>query len=343
MLNNSNENQKWFETWAAPEYYESRYWHEIDIAIQGRMTFSKMRNGDLYAVAHTQEGKIVFASCSKRKCGEFAEVPVLNSNLYKAIGSVYMVDFADGRIAWFAISEKNQLLCSVVENIDSPILWETIGTDIFCEPYPLARSYGGIQIFVRDIVNGVSHRWYTDEGWSDWEPLYGHIGGNVNSIDNINDLPVLLVRGPENAIWGKEHLVPNGWGEWRCLDGQFREDPVALRDAERNIWAFATDFENRINVAQILPDARIQCRWQQLDGIVAGRPACTCIKGIPVLAAIAADGSIILRRYQNAWSEWMSLGLDGIIHVDLQEDGENVVILAQDRNNRTFIRYVAVI
>lgn len=337
MLNNSNGNQKMFAAWADPKHYEARSWREIDMAIQGKITFSKMRNGELYAVAHTQMGKIMYADCTKQKCGEFTEVSVLNSNLYNAKGSVYMVDFADGRIAWFAISEKYHLLCSVTENIDKPILWEIIGAGVFSEPYPLARSYGGIQIFVRDIVNGISHRWYTDEGWSNWEALYGHIAGNVNSEDNINDLPVLLVRGPENAVWGKEHLVPNGWGEWHCLGGQFKADPVALRDAEKNIWAFAIDFENKINIAQVLPDAKIKCGWQQMDGLVAGSIACACIKGVPVLAAIAADGSIILRRYKNAWSEWISLGLNGIAYIDLQDDGKNGVILAQDRNNRVFI------
>ncbi len=342
MLNNSAENQKRFEAWADPESYNSLSWHEIDIETRGKMNLCKTRSGAVYAIAQTQSGNIAYMNCSADKCGRFTEIPVLNANSHKASGSIYMVDFADGRIAWFAISEEYQLLCCVTDSIDRPVFWKVIGASVFGKPYPLARSYGGIQIFVRDITNGVSHRWYTDEGWSDWESLYGHISGDVTSADNKNDLPVLLVRGPENAIWAKEHLVPNGWGEWHCLGGQFREDPVALTDAEKTIWAFAVDFENKINVAQILPDASLKSHWQQLSGPVAGMPACACANGIPIVAAVAADGSVVVRRYESEWSDWISLGLSGIAHLDLRSDGETCVVLAQDKKNRIFIRCISV-
>jgi len=143
-------------------------------------------------------------------------------------------------------------------------------------------------------------------------------------------------------VWGKEHLVPNGWGEWRCLGGRFREDPVALRDDDKKIWAFAVDFENRINAARVLPDASLESAWQQLDGLVAGSPACAYASGTPVLVAISPEGGVIMRRYREMWGEWTHIGLNGIEHVDVKSDGDIITILAQNRAGRVFVRQMQV-
>ena len=71
-------------------------------------------------------------------------------------------------------------------------------------------------------------------------------------------------------------------------------------------------------------------------------PACTCVNGIPVIAAVAADGSVVMRKYEGEWSSWISLGLNGVAHLDLHSDGKTCVMLAQDKKNRIFIRFIAV-
>lgn len=339
MLNSSGDYSMFFNKWCGfdPDG-ASESWAALPFYIQGELWLCRMRGGDLYAAAHTSDNRILLTQVNdaRRFFADYTQLECNGSDI--AVGTVSMVDFADGRIGWFAQDRCGRLLCSVSESLKGPIRWERIGPPVFEKPYPLARSYGGIQIFVRDSMNGAAHRWYMPEGWSDWEALEGHIAGGIVSADNGNGLPILCVRGPENAVWVKEHLVPNGWGSWISLGGHFREDPVPLHTSDDSNYVFALDFNGNVRFARIADNGDILENWTTLDGLAAGNVRAVEYDGGIVLASVAVDGSVQIGKYSGTWSGWKNAGCGGVSSLNAVPTENDVLLCAITRSNE--IRYI---
>jgi len=307
VMSNERNDTGFFE-WSRIDPAAGNHWINTGIRTQWEPFVKKLRNGNIVVVVHSSDQRILVAAGFENESG----LKILNveaANYSPAIcGTVKIADFSDGRIAWFASGLDYSLMCGITHQLTGPISWNIIGSQISSEIFPISRSYGGIQVFVTDSGNGVAHRWYQPDGWSDWESMGGRLAGGISIQDNKNDLPVLFVRGCDNSIWCREHLVPNGWGEWIHAGGCFREEPTLLRCADQSIGAFVRGFDNCIYRGRFHYNGTLQQDWKRIHGPVGRISACFA-GGVEQLFAVSLNGEILMSVFQNGdWGGWINLG-----------------------------------
>ena len=221
-------------------------WLSTGIRAYNEPYVKTMRDGSVIMVLQTGKQDI----CILDITGGLSKIRIIPVSLAEHNppfkGPVKLADFSDGRIAWFASGLDSTLLSCTNSNFSEPITWQVIGHEIQGAIVPISRSYGGIQVFVKDAEKGVCHRWYRPDGWSDWESLGGPLAGSLTIQDNSNDLPLIIGRGKDNSLWCIEHLVPNGWGSWKSAGGCLIDDPVALRDVDKSVNVFARGFDHSV-------------------------------------------------------------------------------------------------
>ncbi|MBX7070649.1 MAG: hypothetical protein K1X38_14785 [Microthrixaceae bacterium] len=95
--------------------------------------------------------------------------------------------------------------------------WESLGGGIVGQPATSSWAPGGLDVHVRGTDGGDYHRWYGENGWSEWERLGGwQMAGDPTIVTWGSPHAETFARGLDGRLI---HMWFDGtrWQEWEAL------------------------------------------------------------------------------------------------------------------------------
>lgn len=222
--------------------------HEIENpSLAGKPVLGMNASGVLEVFDVNSEGALRHR-WQKAANGDWSSWSVLGNNVLPGIA---IANYADGRMAVFAVDRTNNALLCMVQRETNSLQWSKwISLGGLVRP-PLAvaqNSHGRLEVFAVDAANSsVQHIWQTNSNgeWSSWSNLGGSLNpGLVAARNQDGRLEIFGIQAGEVELvhnWQRTEGTTTNWSGWMPLGGSIKPGFVVGQNIAGRLEVFAVN------------------------------------------------------------------------------------------------------